>query len=100
MAKEMKDRLAASLLEGTYKLPSTQEPPKQGPRTYAINVAAQKQGPRRCSISVSATTYERLRSSVDGSLPNFVADIVESALDDPTILARVVGKCHLRKATP
>lgn len=52
---------------------------------------------QRYSISVSSRTYDRLRAAVDGSVAAFVEDIVTGALDDPTILARVMGKCPPRK---
>jgi hypothetical protein len=50
----------------------------------------------RYSISVSARTYGRLRHAVDGSLAGFVDDLMVSALEDPTILARVVARCPTR----
>ena len=52
---------------------------------------------QRYSISVSSKTYDRLRSAVDGSLAKFVNDIMTTALDDPSIRARVAAKCHPRK---
>ena len=52
---------------------------------------------QRYSISVSSRTYDRLRMAVAGSLAAFVDDIVVTALDDPTILARVTAKCRARK---
>lgn len=58
-----------------------------------------KRGPLRYSISVSSKTYDRLLATVtSGSLARFVDEIVTSALDDPAILVRVVGKCRPRKA--
>ena len=48
---------------------------------------------QRYSISVSSRTYDRLRTAVGGSLAGFVDDIVKTALDDPTILARMVARC-------
>lgn len=54
--------------------------------------------PQRYSISVSAPTYARLRGVVESaSLPKFVDRILASALDDPTILARVAGKCRAKE---
>jgi hypothetical protein len=50
----------------------------------------------RYSISVSAETYDRVREVVDGSLAKFVDGIVDSALNDPAILSRVVGHCRPR----
>ncbi len=57
-----------------------------------------KQEIKRHAISVSGSTYDRLRGAVAGSasLHKFVDGIVTSMLDDPTILARVVGKCRPR----
>lgn len=52
---------------------------------------------QRYSISVSARTYDSLRAKVSGSLAGFVDDLVETALDDPAILARLVAKCCPRK---
>ena len=52
---------------------------------------------QRYSISVSARTYDRLRMAVAGRLSAFVDDMVVTALDDPTILARVMGRCRPRK---
>ena len=49
---------------------------------------------QRYSISVSAETYDRVREVVDGSLAAFVNGVVESALNDPTILSRVVKQCR------
>lgn len=52
----------------------------------------------RYSISVSAETYDRAREVVvDGSLAAFVNGIVDSALSDPKILARVVAQCQPRR---
>jgi hypothetical protein len=57
-----------------------------------------KQKPKRYSISVTGQTYARLRSSVEStSLQKFVDGILTSALDDPTILERVTGKCTSSK---
>ena len=53
---------------------------------------------QRYSISVSARTYDRLRTAVTGSLAAFVDDIVVTTLEDPAILARVMTRCHPRKA--
>lgn len=55
-----------------------------------------KKKTRRYSISVSAGTYDRLRTAVDESLAGFVDDLVLTALDDPTILARLVARCDRR----
>ena len=52
---------------------------------------------QRYSISVSSKTYDRLRTAVPGSLASFVDGIVTGALNDPTILARVVAKCRAQK---
>jgi hypothetical protein len=52
---------------------------------------------QRYSISVSGGTYDRMRTMVTGSLAKFVDNIVTTALDDPTILARVVAGCQPRK---
>jgi hypothetical protein len=52
---------------------------------------------QRYSISVSARTYDRLRTKVNGSLAGFVDGVMETALDDPAILARLVAKCRSRK---
>lgn len=50
---------------------------------------------QRYSISVSSRTYDRLRLAVnDRSLAGFVEDILDAALDDPTILARLLDRCH------
>lgn len=50
---------------------------------------------KKPSISVSRGTYQQLRSSVtETSLAKFVDGIVRSALDDPTILDRVLAKCR------
>jgi len=60
-----------------------------------------KKKTHRYSISVSAGTYDRLRNAVDESLAGFVDDLVLTALDDPTILARLLPRCDTRvKATP
>ena len=49
---------------------------------------------KRYSISVCGETYERLRSTVSStSLQKFVDGILTTALDDPAILERVLGKC-------
>ena len=56
----------------------------------------QKKTPRY-SISVSVRTYDRLRMTVTGNLAGFVDEIVESALDDPEILARLVARCRSLK---
>lgn len=55
---------------------------------------------RRYSISVSAKIYDRARSAVAGSLAGFVDDIVVSALDDPTILARLMARCDGQSVDP
>ena len=62
-----------------------------------MNMTAKKT--QRYSISVSSRTYDRLRTAVTGSLSlaTFVNDIVVTALDDPTILSRVVARCRSRK---
>lgn len=49
---------------------------------------------QRYSISVSGETYDRMRSAVQGSMAAFVDDLVLGALDDPTILARLLPKCQ------
>lgn len=49
---------------------------------------------QRYSISVSGETYDRARMAVQGSLSAFVDDIVLTALNDPSILARLVPKCR------
>jgi hypothetical protein len=50
---------------------------------------------KRYSISVTGRTYDRLRLTVaSASLQKFVDGLITSALDDPAILARVVGKCR------
>lgn len=54
----------------------------------------------RYSISVTGKTYDRLRLAVGGSLQKFVDEIVRNALDDPTILARVTGKCRPKEPLP
>lgn len=52
---------------------------------------------QRYSISVSSKTYDRLRVAVnDSSLAGFVEDILDTALDDPKILARLLARCHPR----
>ncbi|HSX22346.1 MAG TPA: hypothetical protein VLE97_06175 [Gaiellaceae bacterium] len=48
----------------------------------------------RYSISVSGPIYDRLRTSVDGSMASFVDGIVLGALNDPAILARLVSRCR------
>ena len=48
----------------------------------------------RYSISVSGETYERLRTAVQGSMAAFVDDIVLGALDDPSMLARLLPRCR------
>lgn len=49
----------------------------------------------RYSISVTGKTYDRLRSVVpSGEMARVVDEIVESALDDPEILARIVARCR------
>jgi hypothetical protein len=49
----------------------------------------------RYSVSVSGKTYDRLRVTVtSGSLASFVDEIIASALDEPTILARIVVQCR------
>lgn len=49
----------------------------------------------RCSISVSGTTYDRLRAAVPhGGIAGLVDEMVETAFDDPEILARVVARCR------
>ena len=53
---------------------------------------------QRYSISVSSTTYVRAREAVEGSLAAFVDGIVESALNDPAILARVASRCRPRSS--
>jgi hypothetical protein len=54
---------------------------------------------KRYSVSVSGATYARLRSAVSGkSLQRFLDDLVMSALGDPMISARVVGKCKAAEA--
>jgi len=57
-----------------------------------------KQGERkgnRYSISVSGRTYDRLCAAVPrGSVASFVDDIVTSALDDASVLARLVDRCR------
>lgn len=53
---------------------------------------------QRYSISVSARTYDRVRAVVPGSLAGFVDDLMTRTLDDPMALARLVAKCHRRKA--
>jgi hypothetical protein len=55
----------------------------------------------RYSISVSGGTYDRLRGTVPyGGVSGFVDDILMAALDDPAILARLVGKCRYEEGTP
>lgn len=49
---------------------------------------------QRYSISVSAKTYERVRSSVEGSVAGFVDDLVSDTLDDPVILSLLVDRCR------
>jgi hypothetical protein len=52
----------------------------------------------RYSISVTGQTYDRLRATVkSASLQKFVNGILVSALDDPTIAARVTEKCRSRE---
>ena len=52
---------------------------------------------QRYSISVSAETYDQVREVVnDGSLARFVDSIVESALNDPKVLSRLMGRCRQR----
>lgn len=49
----------------------------------------------RYSVSMSGRTYDRVRSAVpSGGMASFVDDIVMKALEDPTILARMVAKCR------
>jgi hypothetical protein len=49
----------------------------------------------RYSISVSGTTYDRLRAAAPrGRVASLVDEIVESALDDPETLARLVARCR------
>lgn len=48
----------------------------------------------RYSISVSGTTYDRLRSAVDGSMASFVDGIVLGALNDPATMARLLSRCR------
>ena len=51
----------------------------------------------RYSISVSGKTYDRLRSAVTScSLASFVDGVVTSALDDPTIVARLLARCQVK----
>ncbi len=53
----------------------------------------------RYSISVMGETYDRLRAVVPrGSMASFVDEIVESALDDPEILARLISRCRSEEA--
>lgn len=49
----------------------------------------------RYAVSVSGKTYARARAAVPpGSLASFVDDIITSALDDPSITARLIAKCQ------
>jgi hypothetical protein len=48
----------------------------------------------RYSISVSGKTYDRLRVKVPrGRVARFVDDLLETALNDPTIMRRLVDRC-------
>lgn len=54
---------------------------------------------RRYSISVSGTIYDQLRARVPhGSMAAFVDEIVETGLDDPEFLARLVASCRGEEA--
>jgi hypothetical protein len=59
-----------------------------------VKQEVKKKKTQRYAISVSARTYDRLRSTVRGSLAGFVDEIVTSALADPAILARLLARCH------
>ena len=49
----------------------------------------------RYSISVAGPTYDRMRAAYPtGSLARFVDEIVDSALDDPSIAARIATVCR------
>jgi len=55
---------------------------------------------KKPSISISGKTYDRLNTSMglQYSVHSFVDGILASALDDPTILKRVLKECRTRKA--
>jgi len=61
---------------------------------------SQKLRPKRYSISVIGPIYDRLRelSEESTSLQKFVDGLIVSALDDPTIRDRVLGKCFQEEA--
>jgi len=50
---------------------------------------------QRPSISVSGKIYDRLRAAFPaGNVATFVDEIVEAALNDPLITARLIDKCR------
>jgi hypothetical protein len=51
---------------------------------------------QRYSVSVSADVYDRAQQVVNGSLARFVDTIVETALNDPAVLSRLVSRCRPR----
>jgi hypothetical protein len=59
------------------------------------DVKSVKPRPKRYAVSVSGSTYARVRASVASvSTQKFVDGLIVSALDDPTICARVLEKCQ------
>jgi hypothetical protein len=53
----------------------------------------------RYSISVSGKTYDRLSDKVPyGTVAKFVDGILMTALDDPTIMARLLEQLRQQKA--
>ena len=72
-------------------------PPQLPARREEVVANMTEKKMQRYSISVSAGTYDHLRTVVTGSLAAFVDKIVVTALDDPSILARVVARCHPRQ---
>ena len=51
---------------------------------------------KKPSISVTAPVYDRVRDALGtASVQKFVDGILVSALNDPTICARVLEKCRL-----
>lgn len=85
----MKKPLDASILEGTYQLPSSEDPPMKKTRQRAPRPKLP-----RYSISISGKTYDRLRGAVTESVATFVDDILTTALDDSTISARLLAACR------